>query len=184
MAKTPEQIYDELLVLRCQGGDPRAFEELVTRWQMRIWRHAYHMIGQEDAAWDVVQNTWVGIIKRISRLRDVASFPRWAFRIASNKCADWVRREQERRRGPEAPAQEREHRVEEGLRRNVAYENLTAALELLPAQQRALLSLRHVEGFGTAEIAEVLGIPEGTVKPRLHNAREQLRELMERVSDE
>jgi len=184
MAKSPEQIYDELLVLRSQEGDLRAFEELVARWQKRIWRHAYHLIGQEDAAWDVVQDTWVGIIRGISKLKDVASFPRWAFRIATNKCADWIRREQKRRQGSRAFAKEQQPSGEHALRRNEAYQNLRAAVELLPRDHRALLSLRHVEGFSTAEMAEVLGIPEGTVKSRLHNARKQLRELMERSSDE
>ena len=184
MAKTPEQIYDELLVLKCQGGDLPAFDELVTRWQKRIWRHAYHLIGQEDAAWDVVQDTWVGIIKGISKLRDVASFPRWAFRIASNKCADWIRREQKRREGYDSLAQEPQAPAQEALRRNHTQGSLTAALELLPADRRALLSLRHVEGFTTAEIAGILGIPEGTVKSRFHSARKQLRELMERSSNE
>ena len=59
-----------------------------------------------------------------------------------------------------------------------------AALERLPGERRALLSLRYVDGYDTREIAEILRIPEGTVKPRLHHAREQLRRLMERHSNE
>ncbi len=184
MAKSPEQIYDELLVLKCQERDLRAFEELVTRWQKRIWRHAYHLTGQDDAAWDVVQDTWVSIIKGSSKLRDVASFPRWAFRIASNKCADRMRRDRKRRQASDALARERQRPAQEAFRRDDSCDSLRMALEVLPRERRALLSLHHVEGFSTAEMADILSIPEGTVKSRLHNAKKQLRKLMERSSDE
>jgi RNA polymerase sigma-70 factor (ECF subfamily) len=76
MKKKPQQIYDELLVLRSQAADKEAFDELVKRWQERLWRYAYRLTGSEQAAWDMVQETWVTIVKGLSKLNDAATFPR------------------------------------------------------------------------------------------------------------
>ena len=91
MAKSREQIYNELLVIKCRQADKEAFNELVGRWQKRLWNYAFKVTGSESAAWDIVQETWHGIIKGIKRLDDTTAFPRWAFRIENNKCTDWLR---------------------------------------------------------------------------------------------
>jgi RNA polymerase sigma-70 factor (ECF subfamily) len=88
MLKSRSQIYDELLVIKCRQGDSAVFEELVGRWQKRLWCYVYRVTSSESAAWDIVQETWFGIIKGIRKLNNVSVFPQWAFRIASNKCAD------------------------------------------------------------------------------------------------
>jgi RNA polymerase sigma-70 factor (ECF subfamily) len=184
MAKSAHQIADELLVLRCQEGDRAAFERLVSRWQDRLWRHAWRMTGREEAASDAVQETWVAIVRHIRRLEDPAAFPSWAYRICTSRCVDWVRREQ-RRRGaaqqmahdalPEPPRQASSADSHDAVRRAVAR---------LTQHHRAVVSLHYGEGLGLAEIAAVLGIPEGTVKSRLHNAREKLRAELEGGSHE
>ena len=89
MRKTREQIYDEVLVLRCQQGDREALDELVGRWQKRLWLYAYRVTGSEPAAWDIVQDAWFSIVKGFSRLRDSAVFPNWAFRI-TNRAMDFL----------------------------------------------------------------------------------------------
>ncbi|MGO9112495.1 MAG: RNA polymerase sigma factor [Thermoguttaceae bacterium] len=81
-----DRLNDELLVLRCQEGDTEAFELLVARWQQRLWRHAWRLTGNESAAWDVLQEAWIGISRGINRLVDAAAFPAWAYQIISNKC--------------------------------------------------------------------------------------------------
>ncbi|MHC4591974.1 MAG: RNA polymerase sigma factor [Planctomycetota bacterium] len=155
MAKSRDQLYDELLVLRCQEGDREAFDELVARWQRRLWRQAHR---------------W---------LEDVATFPRWAFRIVNNKCADWIRKEQRRRGLSESASAGNRNTQVQAAGRSGRSGSLKEALERLPADRRALLSLRYVEGFDVGELADILGIPEGTVKSRLYHARAQLRQLME-----
>ena len=92
-----ERIADELLVLRCQEGDIAAFEQLVERWQERLWRHAWRLTGDENAAWDALQETWIGISRGLGRLVEPAAFPGWAYQIVSHKCRDWLRRQRRHR---------------------------------------------------------------------------------------
>ncbi len=184
MAKTSKQIYDQLLVLKSQAGDRQAFEELVSRWQPRLWRHAYQLTESRDAAWDVVQDSWAHIIRGMWRLQDAAAFPCWAFRIVSNKSADWVRKEQRRRWVSEELAQDTRERETGADGSPEGCDSLREALKRLPGDRRALLSLRYVEEFSIGEIAETLSIPEGTVKSRLHQARLELKQLMEKGSNE
>ena len=174
-----DRITDELLVLRCQQGDAGAFEELVGRWQQRLWRHAWRLTADEDAAWDVLQEAWIAISRGLGRLADAAAFRGWAYRILSNKCRDWVRRESRQRRAAEAYSDRMHGQDRELADARQQSANLKEALARLPGRDRAILSLRYEEGFDTAEIAEILGVPPGTVKSRLHYARERLRKYLE-----
>lgn len=92
MSRTPEDIQDELLVLRCQEGDDDALRALITRWQPRFGRLAWRLTGNRESARDAVQETWLAIVRGLRRLDDPARFRSWAYRIAVNKCADWTRR--------------------------------------------------------------------------------------------
>jgi RNA polymerase sigma factor (sigma-70 family) len=178
MAKTPEQLREELLVLGSQAGDREAFAGLVNAWQERLWRHAYRLTASDDAAWDIVQEAWVHITKGIRRLEDAAAFPAWAFRIVTNKWADRMRREGRRKRLEDDLSQEAKNAQRAAPPDANRCASLKEALARLPGDRRALLALHYAEGFGMAEIAEILGIPEGTVKSRLYHAREQLRQIM------
>ena len=179
MKKSREQIYDELLVIKCRQADKDAFDELVGRWQKRLWHYAFKVTGSESAAWDIVQETWYGVIKGIRKLEDVSVFPRWAFRIANNKCADWLRRQRLRNRLNNELTKHTQS--ESGKKQNgdEATESLRAAIERLSPDRRALLILRYHEDFDIGQIAEILSIPEGTVKSRLHRTLDQLRQIVE-----
>ena len=173
-----ERINDELLVLRCQEGDTVAFEALVDRWQPRLWRHAWRLTGEENAAWDVLQEAWIAVNRGLRHLEDPAAFPAWAYRIVSRKCHDWVRREQRQRRAVDTYAHEMRPQDEEEAAGDSKADDLREALRRLPGQDRAILALRYEEQFNTAEIGEILRIPPGTVKSRLYYARERLRKLL------
>lgn len=82
-----ERINDELLVIRAQEGAVEALSELIQRWQDRLWRLAWRLTDDEQAAWDVLQEAWIVISRRIRRLDDPAAFPAWAYRITTPK--DW-----------------------------------------------------------------------------------------------
>jgi len=171
-----DQIYDQWLVTCCQEADAAALDELMCRWQERLWRHAVRLTGDSDAAWDILQETMVTISRRIHGLVDPAAFPGWAYRIATNQCHDFFRGRQRNRRSMEAYFEQQPTGKE---RDPASAMDLQAALESLSGPQQTLLSLRYEEGFSIAEIAGILGIQAGTVKSRLFAARERLRSLLE-----
>lgn len=185
MEKVHERLHDEDLVLRCQGEDAEAFEELVSRWQVRLWKHAVRLTGDEEAAWDVVQDSWLAVMKGIVGLASPAAFPAWVFRIVSNKCADWVRKRQRWREKAKEIAAE-EEALSDGNPAGLSpkADALAVALRSLSGDRRALLALHYAEGFGINEISTILEVPPGTVKSRLHAARNQLKRIMEEQEHE
>ncbi len=176
-----ERALDELLVIRVQEGSRNAFERLVTRWQDRLWRHAYRLTGREDAAWDVMQDSWMRVTRGLTRLAEPSSFRRWAYTIVTRAAMDRARREGREEatplESPELQADDATERTE----REEAVAMLRAALRRLPREQGVVLSLRYLEDFELWELAEILGVPEGTVKSRLYHARQRLKDILERM---
>jgi RNA polymerase sigma-70 factor (ECF subfamily) len=179
MTRSVDDIHDELLVLRCQDGDSQALEELVARWQQRLWRQALHLTGKRDAASDVLQEVWMAIVRGIRTLDDPARFRHWAYRLVINKSVDWVRRQQRQRKladdasgdlGECSPPATGDHA-----------ERLRRALSRLPDDCRAILSLRYFEDAQVGEIARILEVPEGTVKSRINRGRTELARLLQRI---
>jgi len=175
MSTASEQLIDEVLVMDCQSGRSKALELLVRRWQKRLWRHAYRLLGDSEAAWDVTQQSWLGIVKGIRKLRDPARFRAWAYRIATNNAADWIKKHSSKRRValdeiPDPPGSEK---------REVGLKEL---LDRLDVKKRVVLSLYYLEELSVAEVGVALNIPKGTVKSRLHSAREELRQLWQEYS--
>lgn len=176
-------IDDALLLLRAQNGDAQAFADFVSRWHDRLCEHARRLTGQRAAADDVVQETWIAVLAGLGRLADVDAFRTWVYRILSRKAADWVRRRQRQRRLGRAFA-EQAVSVSDSKNRSEQIESLDDALKLLAPPLRHAVLLHYVEQFSVEEVAGILGIPRGTVKSRLHNARKQLRALMEESTDD
>ena len=169
---SPSRALDEYLVVECQLGNTEAFRALVRRWHGALVRRAQSFTNDREGAMDVAQESWIGIVRGLPSLRDPASFPAWAMSIVANKSRDWVRRERSRRAtaahldGQPESARDHLERVRDGL----------AALEPV---HRDVLRRHYLESCSVAEIASSLGIPEGTVKSRLHTARNQLRLRLE-----
>jgi len=177
MRNRSRQIADEWLVLQSQDGDVRALEHLVSRWNDRLWRHARRLIRDDAAAWDVVQDAWMSMLKGLRRLDDPGAFAGWAYRIVTFKCVDHLRLDERRQKAETlSPVRETAPAREEGDDVDV----LRIALGELSVEQRAILSLHYREELGVEPIAEILGIPVGTVKSRLHRARAALRKKMDR----
>jgi RNA polymerase sigma-70 factor (ECF subfamily) len=175
-----EQLVDELLVMECQDGSVQAMDLLVRRWQKRLWRYAYRLTGDPEAAWEVTQESWLGIIRGLGRLDDPARFRPWVYRIVTRRAHDWIGRNiQARQRCAEsavreiqaAPAQSQEDA-----------DDLQDMVGRLPDQSRTVLTLHYLEGLPLTEMARVLDIPEGTVKSRLHSARNELKTLWQQAS--
>jgi len=163
-------VYDELLVLRWQSGEADTMSELVDRWHARLFRHVRRLTDSQDDAAEVMQESWLAMIRSITKLGDPARFPAWAYRIASNKAADFIRKKSRHRTVPlEEP--------EQIVAKTPAPESddLTALLGKLSLEHRTVVSLRYGEEIPLDSIAETLGIPLGTVKSRLHYALDFLR---------
>ena len=177
MKNPRDQLLDEMLVMRRQDGSARAMQLLARRWQRRLWRYAMRLTGRDETAWDVTQEAWMAIIKGIRRLQDPAMFATWALRIVRNKSADHWRRVGQRRRLTEGAADQQ--RNGESSDSDDRSEALRRALRRLSIDRRELLSLRYGQDLNICEIARILGIPPGTVKSRLHHAREELKHKLE-----
>jgi RNA polymerase sigma factor (sigma-70 family) len=181
MTEQNEQLIDELLVMECQDGNAKALEALVSRWQKRLWRYAYRLTGNAEAAWEVTQESWLGAIRGLPRLNDPARFRPWIYQIVTHKARDWMAANSKARRrraqaaaGEPAPGPQPNQETADELQGMVAR---------LPESARTVLTLYYLEGLPVAEIANVLGIPAGTVKSRLHAARNELKALWVQASE-
>ncbi|OHB63361.1 MAG: hypothetical protein A2Y77_06970 [Planctomycetes bacterium RBG_13_62_9] len=177
MDRASEQIIDEILVLDCQAGRAKAMEVLVSRWHRRLWQHAYRLVGDTDAAWDITQQSWLTIIKGLRKLREPAHFKAWAYRITTSKAIDWIRRDRRQRHlGMEA--------IPDPQADNTRDRAIEELLEKLDVKKKAVLYLYYFEQLTVTEIGIALKVPKGTVRSRLHKAREELRRLWREYIDE
>lgn len=177
MSERPSaSVLDEYLVVQSQLGDAGAFARLVERWHPRLLRQAHHYTRDGDAARDVVQESWIGVMRGLRSLRDPARFKAWALRLVANKARDWVRREQIRRKAADRadpPGGGGEGAPPEAVRQ------VRAALAELAPDYRLVVTWFYLEGMSVGEIAEALAVPPGTVKSRLFYARNALRDRLE-----
>lgn len=173
---------DELLALRCQLGEPEAFDELVARWHTPLWTYARRITGSDDAAADAVQDAWLRALRGLPRLREPARIRAWLFGIARRVLMDRLRAQYAAPAVLDLDPAEMNGELESPAAG--AHEDQSAALqaglERLPVLEREMLVLFYLREFSLAEIAAVLGIPEGTVKSRLFRSRKLLRETLSR----
>jgi RNA polymerase sigma-70 factor (ECF subfamily) len=162
---------DRTLVAWASQGDTKAFAELVRRHSNVVYRMALRMLGGEDAQ-DASQDVWVRVWRNIKGFRAESAFSTWLYRITVNTCLSVrqkeSRRQQEWKYGDELPylpeppgGEDDPEAVTLSAERR---EEIQAALLHVRAEHRAALMLRHMEGLSYAEIAEVLGVPDGTAK--------------------
>ncbi|MBI2398386.1 MAG: RNA polymerase sigma factor [Xanthomonadales bacterium] len=179
-----ERIFDEYLVAAAVTGDQPAFARLVARWQPKLLRHAWRVIGDADRAKDVVQEAWVDILRGIARLDDAAAFPAWAYRIVTRRCQRAFNRVGQEVALPEDYELEQEWATPEHESGEFAAEvaQVVAAIASLPGPQRAALALFYIEELSVAEIAIAIDVSPGTVKTRLMHARRKVRALLEGAS--
>jgi RNA polymerase sigma-70 factor (ECF subfamily) len=151
------------------GGDLGAFEALVRAHQAPVWRFLCHFLGDPDLAEDVAQETFLRLYRRLPTYEGRARFSTWLFQIARNAAIDAVRGQARRDRLvssiPPPPA---------STPGPAGATELRAAIDSLSPKRRDALMAVEVQGLTYAEAADLLGVPEGTVKSRVHLARGQL----------
>lgn len=167
----------EALVLRSQLGDRDALHELVDLWNPSISRYIHGLTSNRSTAEDLAQETWVRAIRGLTRLRDPARFPGWLFTIARRTLADHLR--QEYRRPEPSPLPDSLLSTSGDVGSLLEELEVTHLLESLEVIDRETFILHHLEGFSLREVAEIAGVPEGTVKSRLHRARQQLKSMID-----
>ena len=171
----PTEPSDALLVVRSQLGDQHALEQLVGRWQPRLWRFIVRMVSDQGAAEDVLQSVWLQVVRSLVRLHDAEQFAAWIYRIARGKIADRFRRQY---RQPPRDALEDVPTFDEGAERLALTEFVEAGLQQLHPTDREAVVLYYFEELPLAEVAAICGVPAGTVKSRLHRARKVLRHAL------
>jgi len=177
-----DKIFDELLVIRSQGGDKQALLLLINRWNKKMLSKANILTGDYEASKDIVQECWHAIIRGLNKLNDPSRFGPWVYRIVQGKSVDWIRQKQRSRKvfsenvqTEDLPSFSITSLVEESeSETDLAVRKLRAALSKLTGDQRFLLSLHYLENQSLQDISQVLLIPLGTVKSRLFHARKVL----------
>ncbi len=187
--KSTISVADSELVTRAIAGREESFEELVRRYQRPIAAYVYRMVGDYDSALDLTQEVFIRVYGSLARYRSEFKFSTWIYRIAHNAAIDHLRRcdnsrtedlkletgdgqTYEKPLASGAPSPEQESEREE---RRAEIESIV--LNLAPAY-RELIVLRHAHDLSYDEIAEVTGLPLGTVKNRIFRAREAMRALL------
>ncbi len=178
---------DRELVLRWRAGDESAFADLVRRHERRVYRLLLRMLGSREEAEDTAQETFLNLHRHGHRFRGDALFSTFVYRVAANAALNRRRtlgRSRAREQGfaqsqqtgaePAPSPPDPERAAAQAERRSA----VQAALLALPPRLRLPLVLYDIEGLAYPDIARTLDVPEGTVKSRIHRARERLRELL------
>ncbi len=181
----PDEVGDARLVERARDGDDGAFATLVLRYERALIRVLARLVHDEDLARDLAQETFWRVYKRLDRFDTSRRFGPWLFRVGVNLGLDGLRRQ-----GPpptssiDGPAADGRRAFEladpDPRTRDELAQEVRFVLERLPAAYRAILVLKDLEGFSTAEVAAIVNRREATVRWRLAKAREGFRELWER----
>lgn len=164
------------LIRRAQAGDGRAIHTLYRRHAARVFSVVRRLAGEDAAAEDWAQDAWVEAIRALPEFRGRSRFSTWLYRIAVNRALQGLRRrKRQQRREAEAVRVRDASRTGEAALLRIGLER---ALDRLPSGMRTVLVLHDVEGYSHAEIAERLGVTEGTSKSQLFKARARMRELL------
>jgi RNA polymerase sigma-70 factor, ECF subfamily len=184
-------VEDRELIRSCLRGDRQAYRALLARYQDPIFGYCLRMIKDSGQAEDIAQEALVRTLTRLESYDERYSFSAWVFKIATNLCIDHLRKakriayslDQEiegkdgsfrRELAADTPDPSERLLAEEQMRM------LDAAVAELPEHYRAILLLRHRENLSYEEIARILELPIGTVKIRIHRARERIKRRLDR----
>ena len=186
---------EQLLLARCKQGNRVAFDDLMRRYEKKVYNFAYRLCGNYDEANDIAADTFVRIYNALPNFRGDSSFITWLFRITTNVYLDLRKRERARphqsleeiieleettvSRQIEDTAPKPDELAEMHERTNI----LQTAINTLPDYQRMMIVMYHTEGQSYEEIAAALDLPIGTVKSRLNRARLSLRDKLKSVQE-
>lgn len=186
---------ERALLRRLRDRDERAFRELIDLYRDRVFNVTFRMLGNRAEAEDISQEVFIAVFKTIDTFREESKFSTWLYRVAVNHTKNRIKylaRRNDRNRaeiddnttdsdGPGlGGGSVRPARPDHALAGAQMEQVLQAAINTLDEEHRALVVLRDIEELSIEEICEITGIPDGTVKSRLHRARAALRKKLQR----
>jgi RNA polymerase sigma-70 factor (ECF subfamily) len=180
---------DLLLIERCKSGDQTAYALLVRKYQNSVFNLCRKMVRNPEEARDLSQEAFVKTFATLDRFNPVYAFSSWLYKITANLCIDHIRKQRMKMLSIDEPVEGDEgsiardlqdpgQRPDEVSERSEMRGMIREAIAQLPAHYREILILRHEQQLSYEEIATRLSIPLGTVKARIHRAREQLKGIL------
>jgi RNA polymerase sigma-70 factor (ECF subfamily) len=172
------------MISRCQQGDQEALREIYDRYHKKVYRIAYGVVRQREEALDIVQEVFIKLFRSIKNFKGRSHFYTYLYRMVMNTAIDHTRKRGKQflssldEEGSFQPSDEVEKGPERILLHKEAEEKLKWAMEKLPAEQKAALIFREVEGLSYQEMAGAMGCSIGTVMSRLHYGRKRMQELL------
>ena len=188
--KIPEEVIES-----CKAGDEKAFAEIVIHCQKKVLNITYRMLGNLEEAKDLAQEVFISVFKSIKDLREEIKFDAWLTQITLNHCRNrWKylkRRQYFNSDSLDDPVETEDGTMPRAIydpsdnpetlyEKKIIQQFIQEGLLKLREEQRELLVLRDLQGFSYEEMGELLGLPEGTIKSKLHRARMDLKEVLER----
>ncbi|MFO7725363.1 MAG: sigma-70 family RNA polymerase sigma factor [Oceanipulchritudo sp.] len=177
---------DQVLVSRVQKGDVAAFDHLVRKYRERLFGIIYNLTSNREDAADLTQEAFIKAFSSINRFQGKSAFFTWLYRIGVNTALSHLKRNRFRRffsleniqeEGSNAQVIETlaaKHKSEKGALLSELQEKLNEAMQKLSPKHRTVVVLFEIEGLSHQEIAEIVGCSVGTVRSRLHYAKQQL----------
>jgi RNA polymerase sigma-70 factor, ECF subfamily len=182
----PPPVDEALLVKRARQGDLAAYDELVRRYQERIYATVYHMTSNHEDANDLAQEAFIKAFQALKSFKGGSSFYTWVYRIAVNKTINFLKQRKNKSQislndldfnaehDPDLVALISEKTPRREINLNELQERLNAAMQKLSEPHRLVVTLHDVQGLSHEEIAEIMDCNIGTVRSRLFYARQQL----------
>jgi len=184
---------DEVLVQKTKNGDLDAFDELVRRYEGKIYGLAYRFMGNHADASDLAQDTFIRVYQALAGFRGDAAFSTWIYRIVANICRDELRKRQRRRSvsmdemidasPANVPTADGSYLPEETVQRYEVQRQVQFCLNELSDDHRLVLVMREIQGLSYEEIAGALQCSMGTVKSRISRARSALKDKMSKEGE-
>jgi RNA polymerase sigma-70 factor (ECF subfamily) len=172
------------MISRCQQGDQEALKEIFNKYHKKVYRIAYGVVRHREEALDIVQEVFIKLFRSIKNFKGKSHFYTYLYRMVMNTAIDHARKTGKQfissldEEGSFEPSDELEKGPEKILLQKELEERVKGAMEKLPAEQRAALIFRDVEGLSYQEMAEAMGCSIGTVMSRLHYGRKRIQELL------
>ena len=190
LEKGGEKMIDEkILISKAKEGDNKAFEEIISLYEKRVFSTIYYMVKNENEVEDIAQEVFIKIYRNLKNFKEESSLYIWIYRITINVCIDELKKKknvvyidekletadgemeiqlEDTAKGPEHLAEDEELK-----------QKITNCIRKLPIDQRTMIVLRDIKGFTYMEIAEMTKINLGTVKSKINRARTALKQILE-----